>query len=261
MPLGARGWIGDGIRGALISADGTIDWYAPSGLSGPPACWSLLDPAGGAVRVGPVRTGTGASRRLPAYHQAYRRESNVFETVLDDGAGGRVSILDLLPWPGPGLSVPGLVIRVVTALAGPVEVEVEVLPGGAWRPPREVAGFDGGLVVDDLVVRTGFSLRFEPLGRDAPRWRGSRRLEPGAAFVVTLERVGDERLVIDRHRPGGPAAGRRSATASLRTWLSEDAMLAPGGGGAQPAGGAFTDGTGRGAVWSRYDLTAPPDRQ
>jgi GH15 family glucan-1,4-alpha-glucosidase len=217
VPLRARGWIGDGIRGALISADGTIDWYGPSGVSGPPACWSLLDPSGGAVRVGPVRTGTGASRRLPAFQQAYRRGSNVLETVLDDGAGGRVSILDLLPWAGPGLSVPGQVIRVVTALAGPVEVEVEVLPAGAWRPTREVAGFDGGLVIDDLVVRTGFPLHFEPLGRDAPRWRGTRRLEPGAAFVVTLERLGDE-------RPQSMESARRSAMETEVAWRS---WLAP----------------------------------
>jgi GH15 family glucan-1,4-alpha-glucosidase len=222
VPLGARGWIGDGVRGALVSADGTIDWYCPQAVSGPPACWSLLDPAGGAVRVGPVRSGTGARRRLPAFQQAYRPGSNVLETVLEDGAGGRISIVDVLPWAGPGQSVPGQVIRLVTALAGPIEVEVEVLPAGPWRPAREVAAFEGGLVVDDLVVRTGFPLHFEPLGRDAPRWRATRRLEPGAAFAITLERLGDE-------RPQSTESARRTAADTEGAWRSWLAPLSYGG--------------------------------
>jgi GH15 family glucan-1,4-alpha-glucosidase len=219
VPLRDRGWIGDGVRGALVSGDGTIDWYCPAALSGSPACWSLLDPAGGAVRVGPVRTGTGARRRLPAFHQAYRQRSNVLETVLGDGAGGRVSIVDVFPWPGPGLGVTGQVIRLVTALAGPVSVEVEVLPAGRWGPAREVAAFEGGLVVDGMVVRAGFPLRFEPLGRDAPRWRGTRRLEPGAALAVTLEPAGEEHAL-------STDAARRSAADSEVAWRSWLAPLA-----------------------------------
>jgi len=219
VPLGARGWLGDGVRGALVSADGTIDWYCPTGLTGPPACWSLLDRGGGAVRVGPVRGGSKATRQLPPSHQAYRPGTNVLETILDDGAGGTVSILDFLPWPGPGLRAPGPLVRIVTALAGPVEVEVEVVPAGPFRPARELAPFEGGLVVDGLVVRSGFPLRFEPLGRDAPRWRGSRSLTSGGAFVLTLDHLGDE-------RPMSVESARRAAADAEVAWRSWLAPLA-----------------------------------
>jgi GH15 family glucan-1,4-alpha-glucosidase len=214
VPLGSRGWIADGGRGGLVSADGTIDWYCPAGISGPPACWSLLDPIGGAVRVGPVRTGTGAGRRLPPFQQTYRDGSNVLETILPDGTGGRLSIVDLLPWAGPGQRPAGIVVRIVTALSGPVDVEVEVVPAGAWRPAHEVAAFEAGLVVDGLVVHTGFPLRFEPLGRDRPRWRGVVRLEPGEAFVVTLE---DSR---DEERPHSVDTARRAAADTEQAWRS-----------------------------------------
>ncbi len=209
VPLAARGWIGDGVRGALVSADGTIDWYCPGSLTGPPACWSLLDPAGGAVRIGPVRAASDAGRRLPPYRQSYRAGSNTLETVLRDATGGQLWIVDLLPWAGPGQAVPGQVIRVVTAPAGPVEVEVEVMPAGPWGPAQEVSAFDAGLVVDGMVVRTGFPLQFEPLGRDAPRWRGVRQLEAGAAMVMTLEPSGE--------------AGARSVESARRAAADTDA--------------------------------------
>ncbi|HLH45605.1 MAG TPA: hypothetical protein VKV25_00515, partial [Acidimicrobiales bacterium] len=80
VPLGARAWIADGSRGALVSADGTIDWYAPDGFDGPTSLHRLLDPAGGAVRLGPVRAGTGVARRLPPARQRYRDGTLVAET-------------------------------------------------------------------------------------------------------------------------------------------------------------------------------------
>lgn len=216
VPLSRRGWIGDGARGALVSADGTIDWYCPGRLSGPPACWSLLDPAGGAVRVGPVRQGSEAGRRLPPSRQAYRPGSNVLETVLGDGSGGRLSITDVLPWPEASLAGAGQLTRVLRAPAGPVEMEVEVIPAGAWGPAREVSAFDGGLVMDGLAVRTGFPLRFEPLDRDSPRWRAVGRLEAGAVAVVTLER-----LPLARPQSAGSAQHSAAATETAwRSWLA-----------------------------------------
>ena len=105
--MGRRAWIGDGTRGALIAADATIDWFCPETLSGPAVCWHLHDPNGGAVRVGPVRDGSGAGRRLPASSQGYHRGTNVVETVLEASGGRAVSIVDVLPWPGPGLTPSG----------------------------------------------------------------------------------------------------------------------------------------------------------
>ncbi len=184
MPLARRAWVGDGRRGASVAADGTIDWYCPSGLTGRPALWRLLEPSGAAVRVGPVRDGGGARRHLPFSTQSYRAGTNVVETVMEGPAGRRVSVVDLMPWSGPGQETPGAIIRLVRALSGPVEVEVEVMPG-ARRAPL-AAPSAAGLVLEDLEVRAGGRFRYEPLGREEDRWRAVLTLDAGEETVVTV---------------------------------------------------------------------------
>ena len=186
VPLASRALISDGATGALVAADGTIDWYCPGRIDAAPALARLLDPDAGAVRVGPVRPGPTARRRLPAGRQSYRDDSLVLETEI--GAGGsRLLLTDFMPWAGPGSTPPGRIVRVATALAGPVDVEVEVIPGGAWGPARAVSGWSEGLVADRTVVHAGFPLVSEPLDRYHPRWRGVRRLDAGESLVVTVD--------------------------------------------------------------------------
>jgi hypothetical protein len=175
VPLGARAWIADSSTGALVAADGTIDWYCPGRIDAAPTLARLLDPTAGAVRVGPVRTGTTARRRLPPGGQSYRTDSLVLDTEI--GAGeSRLLVTDFMPWAGPGSTPPGRIVRVATALAGPVEVEVEVIPGGAWGPARTVSGWSEGLVADRTVVHAGFPLvSGPPTTRPRPGGAGSAR--------------------------------------------------------------------------------------
>jgi GH15 family glucan-1,4-alpha-glucosidase len=214
VPLGARAWIGDGISGALVAADGTIDWYCPGRLDAAPVLARLLDPTAGAVRVGPVRTGTVTRRRLPAGRQVYRRDTLVVDTELVAG-GARLRVTDFMPWPGPGLTPPGRIVRIATALAGPVEVEVEVVPGAPWGPARRVEGWSEGLVADRMSIRCGFALLPDPLDRDHPRWRGVRRLDAGQSLVVTID---DGPL--DRHPPLSTDAALRLADETVVAWHS-----------------------------------------
>jgi hypothetical protein len=216
VPLGARAWIGDGTRGALVAADGTIDWYCPSGFGGLPAYWRLLDPAGGALRIGPERSGSSANRRLPPAEQRYRPDTNVIETIMSGRDGRTISVCDALPWPGPGLDTPGQIVRVVRALSGPVEVEVEVLPAGLLTAARDVAASEDGLVVDEVAMWTGFRLESEPLDRNTPRWRGVKRLEEGEGLVLTVDR-----LDADRHLSLDAARQIIEATETAwRSWLA-----------------------------------------
>ena len=218
VPLAARAWIADGVRGALVAADGTIDWYCPASFDGPPALWRLLDPGGAAVRVGPVREGTGSGRRLPPGSQRYVGDSLVAETVLRTGTGQAVQVLDALAWTGASANrtLPtGRVVRIATALAGPVEIEVEVLPGaGAGRvdATSEVVAWGS------LVVRAGVAFVPAPLGRDRPRWRAVHRLEPGESLVVTVD---DRRSVAPTLSVG---AARRLVDDTVVAWQS---WLAP----------------------------------
>ena len=217
VPLGARAWIGNGRYGALVSADATIDWYCPGGAGSAPVMWRLLDPDGGAVRIGPERGGSASTRRLPPGSIRYLPGTNVSEVVLAAPGGRRLSVVDLVPWPGPGLDLTGRLVRIARALSGPIDVEVEVYPAGPWRGAREVVSTPDGLVVDDVAVRVGFPLHPDPLDRDTPRWRAVRRLEAGDGFVLTVDaRTGsDPPLTLD-------AALRilEQTCTAWRSWLS-----------------------------------------
>jgi hypothetical protein len=217
VPLARRAWIGDGTRGALVAADGTMDWYLPERINGPAACWRLLDPRGGAVRLGPRRDHTGAARSLPAGTQQYRGRSNVVETVIEGLGGRRLAVIDALPWLGPGLTAPGWVLRLVEILAGPIDVEVEVVPSGYWRPAADVSVSSEGLVIDDLRIRCPIPLEPAPLSRDQPRWRGVRQFDTGDAITVTIGPVdSDASVTVD-------AARRMIAETELawQSWLSQ----------------------------------------
>jgi GH15 family glucan-1,4-alpha-glucosidase len=217
VPLGARAWIGDGRTGALVAADGTIDWYCPGRFDAAPTLARLLDPGGGAVRVGPV-TPAGARRAAPDGRQRYRGAGPVAETDMAVG-GARLRVTDFMPWSGTAEVPAGRIVRIATAVAGPLDVEVEVVPGGPWGPAREVAAWAEGLVADTTAVRTGFALHPEPLDRDHPRWRGVRRLAAGESMVVTVD---DARQA--RHGPLAVDAAFRLLDETLVAW---DSWLGP----------------------------------
>ena len=139
---------------------------------------------------------------------------------------------------------------------------MEVVPAGAWGRPGRWSRLRGRVwSIDDLVVRTGFPLHFEPLGTGRrPAGGACAGSKPGAAFVVTLDRLGEERpLSVDR-RPAGPRPTRRRPGAAGWRPLVYDGPV-PGRGGAQPAGRALLDRLRRGAGRGRHHVAAAPHRQ
>jgi alpha,alpha-trehalase len=220
--LATRGWVGDGIAGAVVGPDGTIEWFSSAGLEADADLFSLLDPAGGAIRVGPA--GNRRSRRPSPEQDPHPSGSGVryrSGTMITDlelpGATGRVRVTDSLPWAGPNQRPPGRLVRLVTALAGPLEVEVEVRPGWRFRTDRKVSAFGEGLAWDGLILRTGFPLETTAGDGAGPVWRGVRRLEPGEAFVLTLEAVEGE-----GHSPLSADATRTAiedCAAAWRSWV------------------------------------------
>lgn len=204
-----------------MAADGTVDWYCAGGLTADPDLWRLLDGSGAAVRVGPVRDGGAARHRLPPSGQSYRQGTNVVETVMEGPAGRRVAVVDFMPWPGPGLDASGGIVRLVRALSGPVDVEVEVLSG---RPrARAVMPSGPGLVMGALQIGAAAPFVAAPLGRDVERWRAVVRLDAGEEFVVT---VGER----DQSLPLSPGAAHRALEATgaaWRSWLAGAVYLGP----------------------------------
>ncbi|HMC40202.1 MAG TPA: glycoside hydrolase family 15 protein [Acidimicrobiales bacterium] len=204
VPIGRRAWIGAGRHGASLAPDGTIDWYAAGGLTAPPDLRRLLDGAGPALRVGPVREGSGAGRHLPATEMHYRPGTGIVETRSDGGAGRQLQVVDFVPAGGEGG-----VVRLVRALAGPVDVEVEVMVA---RSSRDAAPSGTGLVMDRLAVHAPGLFESAPLDRDTPRWRAVIRLDTGEEMAVSA----------GRETPVGTDQARRmlsDAEAAWRGWL------------------------------------------
>lgn len=167
LALRARGFLSDATTAALVAADGTIDWWCPERFDADAAFYRLLDPAGGAVRVGPP---VGPSGEAPVGEQSYEGDSHVLRTLTHAGES-TVDVVDVLRG--------GRLVRVVTALRGAVEVEVAVQPARRWRVARDVHAWSGGIAFDGIVVRTGCDMTVDR--------RGLLRLSPGEQAVVTID--------------------------------------------------------------------------
>jgi hypothetical protein len=80
--------IGDGRSGALVAADGAIDWWAVLGMDSPPVFAAVLDPGtGGAFTLEPAVPYRVSRRYLP--------DTNVLETTFSTD-GGLVRVVDAL---------------------------------------------------------------------------------------------------------------------------------------------------------------------
>jgi GH15 family glucan-1,4-alpha-glucosidase len=156
---------------ALVAADGTIDWWCPGRFDAPAALFRLLDPEGGAVRVGPATPAPVVGT------QSYDRGTNVLRTVLPTG-DGELEVVDFMPWRGDrGRALDGRIVRLLTARRGRVEVDVEVQPGAAFGPAKAVHPWSAGIAFDGVAVHTGCDMESRS---------GRLVLEPGEQAVVVV---------------------------------------------------------------------------
>ena len=167
LPLRERLVVADGRSAALVGADGTVDWWCPDRVDGPPLLWRLLDPEGAALRVGPAGP---SSRTLD-----YEGPTLLTRTVLDTGTGA-VEVVD-------GLD--GALLRVATVVKGELDLEVVLAPGRAWRRSTRFEPFDGGVAFDGWMLRAP-GLVF---GRSAEGARAEGRFRAGDRMVVSLDRL------------------------------------------------------------------------
>lgn len=168
LPLRQRLVVADGTSAALVGSDGTIDWWCPERLDGPPLFWRLLDPEGAALRVGPAGP---SHQRL-----AYEGDSLVART-LHDTVTGALEVVDLLD---------GTLLRVATVVRGEVDLEVAIAPGRAWRRSTRFDPFEGGVAFDGWVLRApGLAFSRAPEGA-----RAVAHLVSGDRIVVSLDRAG-----------------------------------------------------------------------
>ncbi|MBX7268718.1 glycoside hydrolase family 15 protein [Micromonospora sp. Llam7] len=123
------GFLSDCRSGALVSRDGSIDWWCPNRFDSPSVFGRLLDPDGGHWRLAPVavrRTGHRVQR-------SYQPDTLVLRTVHHTPEGS-VAVTDALAAePGArahefGLRSPAVLLRVVQGLSGRVQMAVDCRP-------------------------------------------------------------------------------------------------------------------------------------
>jgi GH15 family glucan-1,4-alpha-glucosidase len=176
LPLRRRALIGDRVGAALVAADTTIDWWCPARFDARPALAGLLEESLGTVTAAPVPAAPHGGE------QRYDPLTNVVRTNVAT-SDGTLEVADFMPWAGPGHAPPGRIVRLLTALAGRVEVAVNV------EPARD--GWSEGVAGPGFTVHTG--LPMNAAGRDRPVWRGTTTLEAGARLVVTIDPAGAAR--------------------------------------------------------------------
>jgi GH15 family glucan-1,4-alpha-glucosidase len=217
-----HGLIGDLHTAALVSTDGTVDWFCCPRFDSPSVFGSLLDQQrGGHCRIRPVREPYTA-------RQLYFPDTAILITrfMLPSGTG---EVVDFMP-PAPRWSAAAnhRLIRMVRCVRGEIELEVDVSPRFDYgRKPHTTHLTEHGAVFasDDLTL-TLHAVRepdderlaeLEVTGENSVR--GAVTLRAGQVRGVVLESAAD----------GPPRAIRaaeveRDFTATVRfwrTWLSK----------------------------------------
>jgi len=136
LPLRDHALVGDGCTAALVSRDGSVDWFCPGRFDAPAVSCRLLDGhKGGYLRIGPDGR-AGARWR-------YEPDTNVLETVWEATSGG-LRVTDLMPFESGGDSS-SCILRRIECSHGQVHVEVELVPTPDYaRSPVRLASADGG---------------------------------------------------------------------------------------------------------------------
>jgi GH15 family glucan-1,4-alpha-glucosidase len=124
-PLEGYGFLSDCHSAALVSQQGSIDWWCLPRFDSPSVFGALLDAEGGHWRISP--------RQSFEVEQRWTSDALVLTTVMSTDRG-RLEVTDALSLaPGArghdiGLRSPHTLLRVVRVLEGEVEVEVDLSP-------------------------------------------------------------------------------------------------------------------------------------
>ncbi|HEX9888699.1 MAG TPA: trehalase-like domain-containing protein, partial [Nitriliruptorales bacterium] len=89
-PIGSYGMIGDSRSAALVSPDGSVDWFCAPRFDSPSIFGALLDPVrGGRFRIRPARDGYQVQR-------TYLGETNVLVTRFVRDGNPLLTLTDFL---------------------------------------------------------------------------------------------------------------------------------------------------------------------
>src|SRR5215203_1385671 len=195
--IGEHGLIGDLQTAALVSTDGTIDWFCCPRFDSPSVFASLLDhDRGGHFRIGPDRNDY-VSRQL------YFPDTAILITrfLSPEGVG---EVVDFMPVLEGEATDRHRLVRLVRVVRGRMRFGIEIQPRFDYgRKPHELQLFepDGALFVSDDLTLTlhradipGRSLHEEgtSLARDGDGLRMTKILREGDTAGVVMESAGGQ---------------------------------------------------------------------
>ena len=191
--IGDHGLIGDLQTAALVTTDGTVDWFCCPRFDSPSVFASLLDEhRGGHFRIAPVPE--CVSRQL------YLPDTAILITrfMTPDGVG---EVQDFMPVAGDQATDRHRLVRVLRVVRGTMRFMLDLQPRFDYgRKPHKLELSDDGAVFQagDLeltlhaVGKPGSSLRDQGVAfeRDGDGLRATRTLRPGETGGMVLESMG-----------------------------------------------------------------------
>lgn len=185
LRLSSYGLLADGHAGALVAADGSVDWFAAPRLDAPPVCAALLDPDhGGAITLAPTVDYRATQR--------YIDDTMVLETTFCTESG-TVVVTDALTVGAAGELPWRELARRVDVKSGHVPMRWQVRPGhrlGRARPwvhrRNGVPVFEAGQV--QLAVLTDAVGTAQITDQEAGAQFVARRGERALLAVIVTER-------------------------------------------------------------------------
>jgi alpha,alpha-trehalase len=224
-PIADYAFLSNCHTGALVAADGAVDWLCVPAFDSPSVFGSLLDREAGFFRVAPFGINHPSSR-------AYETGTNVLVTTWKT-PGGWIVVRDALtmgprghedevtPHTRPPADDDGdhMLVRTVECPEGSVEVELVCEPVFDYgRAPGEWTLVDGSRNVADATA-AGLTIRLVsdlPLGIEGNRVRGRHTLNAGDRAYCVLSWAEE----LDAPKDVGEAEARMAATNRYwRNWL------------------------------------------
>jgi GH15 family glucan-1,4-alpha-glucosidase len=211
-----HGLVGDLQTAALISADGSVDWFCCPRFDSPSVFGGLLDPGAGHFRIHPETSGYRA-------RQMYLPDTAVLITrFLSEGGIGE--LIDFMPPTGHEVTDNHRLVRMLRCVRGEMSFAIDLAPRFDYgRAPHVLEPTEHGAVFDSA----GLKLTLHPVREpDDPR----RLLEVGAtdgdAHALIRLSAGDVRgMVLESAADGPPreirvAECERLLTETVAFWHS-----------------------------------------
>jgi len=205
-PIADHGLIGDLQTAALVTTDGSIDWFCCPRFDSPSVFAALLDDEkGGRFRIRPAGTRYTAK-------QMYLPDTAVLVTrfFTDEGLG---QVVDFMPPAGDQATDRHRIVRMVQCVRGRISFEIEVAPRFDYgRHPHRVEVGENGAV----FTANGTSLTFHVVREPGDEQRAVARVE-GDDVHATLDLTAGERrgVVLESGSGGTPREIRVAEIAGL----------------------------------------------